>query len=53
MEIFYGLAYVFRRFRLELYESDRSDVVMLHDFFLPCPKMDSKGVRVKIVEALE
>jgi hypothetical protein len=53
MEIFLGLAQVFRRFHLELYETDRSDVVMLHDFFLPCPKTDTKGVRVKVVEVFE
>lgn len=53
MEIFLGLAHVFRRFRLELYDTDRSDVVMLHDFFLPCPKTDTKGVRAKVVEVFE
>jgi len=53
MEIFLGLAHVFRKCRLELYETDRSDVVMAHDFFLPCPKLDTKGVRVKVVEVFE
>jgi hypothetical protein len=50
--MFIGLAHVFRKFRLELYETDRSDVVMVHDFFLPCPKLGTKGVRVKVVEVL-
>ena len=53
MEIFLGLAHAFRRFRLELHETDRSDVVMVHEFFLPCPKLDTKGVRVKVVEVFE
>ncbi len=53
MEIFLGLAHVFRKFRLELYDTDRPDVVMLHDFFLACPKTDTKGVRVKVVEVFE
>ena len=53
MEIFLGLAHVFRKFQLELYDTDRSDVVMLHDFFLPCPKKDTKGVRVRVVKAFE
>jgi hypothetical protein len=53
MEIYLGLAHVFRKFRLQLYQTDRSDVIMAHDFFLPCPKVDTKGVRVKVVEVYE
>jgi hypothetical protein len=53
MEIFLGLSHIFRTFRLELYETDRSDVIMAHDFFLPSPKLDTKGVRVKVVEVFE
>jgi hypothetical protein len=53
MEIFLGLAHIFRKFRLELYETDRSDVVMLHEFFLPAPKTGTKGVRVKVAEIYE
>jgi hypothetical protein len=53
MEVFLGLAHIFRKFRLEPYETDRSDVVMHHDFFLPSPKSDTKGVRVKIVEVFD
>ena len=33
---------------LELYETDVSDVEMAHDFFNPIPRLDSKGVRVKV-----
>jgi hypothetical protein len=53
MEIFLGLAHVFRKYRLELYETDRSDILMAHDFFLPSPKLDTKGVRVKVAEVFE
>lgn len=53
METFLGLAHIFRKFRLELYETDRSDVVAAHDFFLPSPKLETKGVRVKVVEVFE
>ncbi len=47
-EIYLGLAILFRRFELELYETDRSDVDLKHDFFVPVPKLDSKGVRVLV-----
>lgn len=44
-----ALAAVFRTFSFELYETDVSDVALAHDFFLPHPKMDSKGVRVRVL----
>jgi hypothetical protein len=47
-----GIASLFRRFELELYETDVSDVLLVHDFFLPSPKSDSKGVRV-LVKSVE
>lgn len=47
-ELQMGLAAIFRRFTFELYETDVTDVALAHDFFLPCPKLDSKGVRVKV-----
>jgi hypothetical protein len=37
---------MFRRYKFELFEADVSDVEMAHDFFIPVPKLDSKGVRV-------
>ena len=49
MELFVGLATFVRRFRAELYETDFSDIELKHDFLLPSPRLDSKGVRVKIV----
>ena len=32
----------------ELFETDESDVVQAHDFMIPLPKLDTKGVRVLI-----
>lgn len=46
--MYLALATVFRRFDFELYETDVSDVTLAHDFYLPAPKQDSKGVRVKV-----
>ncbi len=48
-ELYLVLATMFRRFTFELYETDESDVRLAHDFFLPSPKIDSKGVRVKVL----
>src|SRR5690349_6529678 len=48
MELFVALGSAFRYFEFEIYETDASDVLLAHDFFVPCPKMDSRGVRVKI-----
>lgn len=48
-EIFLTLVAVFgRRFDMELYQTDRSDVDLKHDFFNPQAKLDSTGVRVVI-----
>jgi hypothetical protein len=52
-ELYMTLAAVFRNFVLELYDTDVSDVELAHDFFLPHPKMDSKGVRVKVIKRVE
>lgn len=35
--------------RLELFETDESDIVQEHDFLIPVPKLNSKGLRVKVV----
>jgi len=32
--------------RFELYETDKSDVSPAHDFVVPLPKVETKGVRV-------
>lgn len=31
---------------MELFETDESDVIQAHDFILPLPKLDTKGVRI-------
>ena len=31
---------------MDLFETDESDVVQAHDFLIPLPKLDTKGVRV-------
>lgn len=43
-----GLAAVFRRFSFELYETDVSDTILAHDYFVPTVKLDTKGIRVKV-----
>jgi cytochrome P450 len=45
-EIVYTLALVVGRWSMELFETDRSDVDIVHDFFAPFARLDSKGVRV-------
>jgi cytochrome P450 len=47
-EIYLTLAAVFRRFDLELFETTREDVDIVHDFFSPSARLDSKGVRVLV-----
>ncbi|KAJ9611207.1 hypothetical protein H2200_004390 [Cladophialophora chaetospira] len=49
-ELYMTLAAVFRSFRFELYDTDITDVELAHDFFLPSPKLDSNGVRVKVLK---
>ncbi|KAF2732353.1 cytochrome P450 [Polyplosphaeria fusca] len=46
VELYLTLGMVFRRYKLELFEADVSDVEMGHDFFIPVTRLDSKGVRV-------
>jgi cytochrome P450 len=48
VEIYLTLAILFRRFDLELFETDRSDVELAHEFFIPVSRLDSKGVRVLV-----
>ena len=49
MELFLAAGTILRKFELELYETNISDVLLAHDFFLPSPKLDSKGIRIKVV----
>ena len=41
-----AVASVFRNFSFEIYETDITDIELAHDFCLPSPRLDSKGVRV-------
>ena len=49
-ELYLTLAAVFApgRFKLELFDTDISDVETTHDFVNTSPKLDSKGIRVTI-----
>lgn len=49
-ELYLVFASLFRVFDFELYETDMTDVEFAHDFFLPFPKLDSKGIRVFVKE---
>ncbi|KAI1141447.1 putative cytochrome P450 [Hypoxylon sp. FL0543] len=50
-ELFMVTGLLFRRLgrHLRLYETGLDDVEVLHDFFMPTPKLDSKGIRVLLV----
>jgi hypothetical protein len=48
VELYRVLATLFRRFTFELYDTDISDIEIAHDFFVPSPKLDTKGLRVKV-----
>ncbi|RWA06192.1 hypothetical protein EKO27_g8918 [Xylaria grammica] len=48
MELYVGLATIFRRHDLELFETTREDVDFIVDLARPMPKRGSKGVRVVV-----
>ncbi|KAI0139140.1 putative cytochrome P450 [Hypoxylon sp. NC0597] len=50
-ELFMVTGLLFRRLgpHLKLYETGLDDVEILHDFFMPTPKLGSKGIRVLLV----
>jgi hypothetical protein len=45
------LAALFRTFDFQLYHTDASDLELAHDCFAPSPRLDSKGVRIKVKPA--
>ena len=45
-ELLMALAGVFRRLEFELWETDKADVEMAADQFVPMPQKRSQGVRV-------
>ena len=49
-ELYIGLATLFRRVELELFETGPEAVVMAREIFVPLPKEGSKGVRVRVVD---
>ncbi|WYZ45823.1 hypothetical protein EsH8_IX_000048 [Colletotrichum jinshuiense] len=49
-ELHCTIAALFTRFDFELFETDESDVRMAHAWLAPYPKLDSKGVRVRVKE---
>lgn len=34
--------------KMELFETDESDVKQAHDFLIPLPKLSTKGVRILV-----
>lgn len=49
-EISLTLAVLFRpgAARLELYETDETDTNHVHDYVVPLPRLDTKGIRVTV-----
>ena len=43
-----GLATIFRKFSFELYDTDVTDTILAHDYFLPTVKLNTKGIRVRV-----
>lgn len=35
--------------KLEIFETDESDILQAVDFLMPLPKLDSRGTRVKVL----
>ncbi|KAN0093577.1 cytochrome P450 [Hyaloscypha variabilis] len=48
-ELYLTIARVSRKYELEFFETTIEDIEMAHDFFAPVPRLDSKGVRIRVV----
>lgn len=48
MDMYFALATLFRRHKLELFETDRSDVDFIVDLVRPMPKWGTEGVRITV-----
>ena len=48
LELYVALATIFRRFELELFDTDHNDVDFVLDIVAPMPKKDSRGVRIMV-----
>jgi cytochrome P450 len=49
-ELYVCPAAIFRQLEFELFETDESDVLLAHDYFMACPKLDSLGIRAKVLD---
>ena len=47
-QLYIGLASLFRRVNLELFETEQDAVDIVADYFVPLPKKGTKGVRVLV-----
>lgn len=45
-EMYLVLGMMFRRYKYDLFESSVADVEVGHDFLIPVPSLESKGLRV-------
>jgi hypothetical protein len=48
-ELYLTVARLFRQYEMELFETGIEDIKMAHDFFTPVPRLDSKGVRIRVI----
>lgn len=49
-ELYLTFANVFRRFEMELFETERErDIDLKHDFFIPSPSLESRGLRALVI----
>ena len=51
-ELLFAIAMIIRKFDLELFETTWEDVEIVHDFFVALPRLDSKGVQIKVRSVL-
>ena len=46
--LYQTLATVVQKYDFDLFETDVSDTRLAHDYFMPVPKLDTQGIRVKV-----
>ncbi|KAJ9243589.1 hypothetical protein DTO169E5_2504 [Paecilomyces variotii] len=51
-ELYLTLSTVATSFDMDLFETTVDDVKPERDFFVPCPRLDSQGVRIKVTSSL-
>jgi len=51
-ELYLTLSTIATRFEMDLFETTVDDVKPERDFFVPCPSLDSQGVRIKVTSSL-